>query len=607
MKKQLLFISVSLFFCFAVNAQTIKGIDVSSYQGTPNWTSVKGDAAGYVFAYAKATESISIADGSFVSNMTNGTAAGMKMGAYHFCNPIQNSASSEATYFLSIAKKYITSCNMPPMLDVEDTPGESALSTMGGAALTAWVVDWCQAVQTATGIAPVIYTDGSYAALMQAAATKYGLWIATVSGNPATPPSTTGSWSTWVFNQYSWTGTVAGISGSVDLDVFNGNTAAFNALVPCTPVTAAFTSNIKTGCVGMTVNFTDKSTTTTGTLSGWKWTFQGGTPSTSTSQNPTVTYNTAGTYYVKEVVTSTTGKDSVTESGYIHVIPSGTLPLSETFQSSTFPPTGWTMNYPVATDSAWELCTSDGFSSTQCMYFPGNCGQTVNIAGQRQQIYTPSFDFSSVVNAGLTFEVAYEPSNTTSTPAYSDTLVIYSSTDCGNTWKQIYSKGGMTLCTTGSTTSAKTDVNGAGCFVPPAGTSTWRKDSIGLASLNGQSSVMFSIESRSGWGNIYYIDNINISAPGLTSVDNIVDNTDVKVFPNPNGGAFTVEVNSENNEKVQVGVYDLLGQQVYLHEAETNVPLSVELGVKASGVYFYRVMNESGDKLIAIGKVVIQK
>jgi|GEM_PF-1079057 GH25 family lysozyme M1 (1,4-beta-N-acetylmuramidase) len=608
MKKQLLFISAlaisSLPFGSrnGLKAQSVYGIDISSYQGSPNWTSVKADPKGYVFAYAKSSESISIADGSFVYNMTNGKAAGMKMGAYHFCNPVQNSAHSEVLYFLSIARKYISSCYMPPMLDVEDTPGESALSTMGGAALTAWVADWCQEVEDSTGIAPIIYTDGSYAALMQSAATKFKLWIATDSGNPATAPSTTGSWPTWIFNQYSWTGTVSGISGSVDLDVFNGNITAFDALVPCSPVQVNFTSNVQTGCAGMSVNFTDL-TTSTGTLNAWRWDFQGGTPSSAKVQNPSgIVYNTPGTYYVKEVVNSTTGHDSVTVTGYIHVL-SGTtqsLPLSETFQSATFPPTGWTLNFPVATDSAWQLATTVGYSSTQCMYFPANCGNVSNISGQRQQIYSPAYSFTGVTNAEMSFDVAYEPSSTTS----GDTLAVYYSTDCGGTWHNIYLKGGGTLCTTGSTTGKGTDVvteSRGTCFVPP-NTSAWRRDSINLSAINNQSNVMFSFESRSGWGNIIYVDNINVPST-LTAVQNISESNDVRIYPNPNNGSFSISITGDLNEKAEVEVFDMLGQQVY------HAPVSIgvtQMNIDArAGIYFVRVMTESGS-LISQGRLVVQ-
>lgn len=368
-------------------------------------------------------------------------------------------------------------------------------------------------------------------------------------------------------------------------------------------VTPNYTSSVKSGCAGMTVNYTDASTST-GTITAYKWTFQGGSPATATTANPTVTYAKAGSYNVTEVVTSSTGVDSITNIAYINVIPTATLPLSETFQSSTFPPTGWTMNFPSPDDSAWELCTSSGYSSTQCMYFPANCGQVINITGERQQIYTPDFSFATVTNAELSFDVAYEPA---STATYSDTLVVYYSTNCGNSWTQIYSKGGMTLCTTGGTTDGKTDVNSAGCFVPTAGTSTWRRDSVSLAALNGVSGVMFSFEMRSGWGNILYLDNIDINTPSPTSVQNITNNADVKVYPNPSNGIFNLSiVNYELGMKYHIAIFNVLGQQVLSQPATNNSQLTIDLAGHAAGMYFYRLTTDEG-KLLSEGKMVLEK
>ncbi|HWF20072.1 MAG TPA: GH25 family lysozyme, partial [Verrucomicrobiae bacterium] len=89
-----------LALAFAPNrllAQRPLGIDVSSYQGTPNWSSVRG--SGIVFAWAKATESTTITDGDFAYNENNGKAAGVLMGAYHFAHPNLNSPGAEAGYF----------------------------------------------------------------------------------------------------------------------------------------------------------------------------------------------------------------------------------------------------------------------------------------------------------------------------------------------------------------------------------------------------------------------------------------------------------------------------------------------------------------------------
>lgn len=64
------------------------------------------------------------------------------------------------------------------------------------------------------------------------------------------------------------------------------------------------------------VHFTDESA---GIPTGWQWTFTGGSPSSSTSQNPTVTYSTPGLYTVKLKVTNSFGADSLTKTSYIRV------------------------------------------------------------------------------------------------------------------------------------------------------------------------------------------------------------------------------------------------------------------------------------------------
>ena len=79
---------------------------------------------------------------------------------------------------------------------------------------------------------------------------------------------------------------------------------------------ANFTANKTNICSGSTIHFTDEST---GSPTNWKWTFTGGTPNTSTAQNPMVSYDSAGTYAVKLVVSNTGGTDSLEQTGYITV------------------------------------------------------------------------------------------------------------------------------------------------------------------------------------------------------------------------------------------------------------------------------------------------
>ncbi|PCH97859.1 MAG: hypothetical protein COB85_02375 [Bacteroidetes bacterium] len=69
-------------------------------------------------------------------------------------------------------------------------------------------------------------------------------------------------------------------------------------------------------CEGTTVNYTDMST---GNVISWAWTFAGGIPATSSEQNPSVVYNTAGIYDVTLIATNSIGEDTLISTSYITV------------------------------------------------------------------------------------------------------------------------------------------------------------------------------------------------------------------------------------------------------------------------------------------------
>ena len=71
-------------------------------------------------------------------------------------------------------------------------------------------------------------------------------------------------------------------------------------------IVADFTANATAVAVGGSVHFTDNSWGAQ--LTNWDWEFEGGTPATSTAQNPTVTYNQAGTFGVRLTVTNADGE-----------------------------------------------------------------------------------------------------------------------------------------------------------------------------------------------------------------------------------------------------------------------------------------------------------
>jgi len=69
--------------------------------------------------------------------------------------------------------------------------------------------------------------------------------------------------------------------------------------------------------VSQIVNFTDL---TQNIPTSWNWTFTGATPSSSTQQNPSVSYGSTGIYPVKLVASNAFGIDSLTKTAYINVV-----------------------------------------------------------------------------------------------------------------------------------------------------------------------------------------------------------------------------------------------------------------------------------------------
>ena len=92
--------------------------------------------------------------------------------------------------------------------------------------------------------------------------------------------------------------------------------------ITTTPPVADFSADDVSAGIGQTVTFTDLSANHPTT---WAWTFTGGTPSSSTEQNPSVVYNAIGTYNVSLTVTNAYGEDSETKNGFITITNTGSV------------------------------------------------------------------------------------------------------------------------------------------------------------------------------------------------------------------------------------------------------------------------------------------
>ncbi len=205
-----------------------QGIDVSSFQGTVNWTAAYNNST-IRFAFAKATEGQYYQDAYYHNNMSNGKIAGLLMGAYHFAEPAQNSGGSQADYFYAFANANfnIGGQTIGPVLDLEVFNGH-----VGAVNYTDWSNQWGSEVTTkmhnhGQTCAWLLYTSSCSACNVNS--NENGKpWIADYNGQDSetgTPWSVCGSCSwngTWRFWQWTATGSVSGVSGNCDRDVYNG-------------------------------------------------------------------------------------------------------------------------------------------------------------------------------------------------------------------------------------------------------------------------------------------------------------------------------------------------------------------------------------------------
>lgn len=107
----------------------------------------------------------------------------------------------------------------------------------------------------------------------------------------------------------------------------------------CTPVSSPSADFItecssKKGCKGSSIKFHDLSTHNP---TSWSWTFPGGTPATSTEQNPSITYNTAGVHSVSLVSSNSSGDGTMeTKTSYITIYDSPTSACTPGLQNSGY-------------------------------------------------------------------------------------------------------------------------------------------------------------------------------------------------------------------------------------------------------------------------------
>lgn len=197
------------------------GVDVCSYQGQIDWQQVA--AAGVEYAIIRVggrgwgPEGKLYTDEYAQINYDGAKAAGLQVGTYFFSQATTvEEAQEEAQYVLQIMDGW--ELEMPVVFDWEQIPTwtdpESRTAEMDARTVTDCTVAFCEEIRAA-GYMPMFYTNThQYETFLYATEVdSYGVWAAQYSDR-LTFPYYLNMW------QYTDSGTVPGIAGEVDLNLY---------------------------------------------------------------------------------------------------------------------------------------------------------------------------------------------------------------------------------------------------------------------------------------------------------------------------------------------------------------------------------------------------
>jgi len=254
-----------------------------------------------------------------------------------------------------------------------------------------------------------------------------------------------------------------------------------------------FTADKNNICTGSSIQFNGQSPNSP---TSWRWDFldEGGTTlATFQQQNISIQFDFPGIYSVRLTATNATGSSTKLESNFIAVLSSQTFTqLVNRVESSNQDFQNWLVFNPDA-DRTFQVAPVSAYGEGSFSILMDNYSTEDDPGGTVDVLITPAMDFSANQNPYLYFDHAYAQFSN----QYSDTLLVFVSLDCGNTFEPIYFRGGKDLATAPFTEDF---------FVPTA--NQWVANQIHLGALAGQPSVHFAFANFSGWGNNLYLDNI---------------------------------------------------------------------------------------------------
>jgi PKD repeat protein len=364
---------------------------------------------------------------------------------------------------------------------------------------------------------------------------------------------------------------------SKDQSVVGGSDCAWVDFIvlPASVFEAYFTANENNVCEGSVVNFYDQSSVT---AISWDWTFEGGTPATSTNQNPVVGYLNPGVFDVSLTVSdgvetvTTTIENYITVSALPGIVPS---------------PTGLTMVCADWGNTSYTTAGLSGITSYDWVLEPANAGSVSGTGLTATVQWTSGFlGDASLKVAGENICGAGTYSNPINITRYLPEVTLEPFDWICLGWPSFELTGGYPEG--GEYTGAGVD---NGWFDPAAAGA-------------GTHTIIYTYGDPNGCENF---TTGTILVDPCTGIEDAAGNAGVQLFPNPNNGSFTLVLNLAKDNTVDLKIFNALNELVFEENnisVVKNMKHKVELNGLSKGIYYLHVSGNSTDQVI---KIIVQK
>ena len=432
--------------------------------------------------------------------------------------------------------------------------------------------------------------------------------------------------------------------------------ATWTCSIASVPV-ANFSTSALAVCMSDSVSFVNTSSDAT----SYEWTFPGGSPASSNLANPSILFNSSGTYSVTLIATGLGGSDTIVQNITVSVsqLPTSNFQTSDTLLQLPASTAAFTNNSINASNYLWSFGDSStssaqapihtyidtGWFSVMLIASNGLCpddtlllNNYIYVADSVSAPPSPlaGFSYSSTeiclgdsvqfTNTSIyadtyqwIFEFASPPFSTNENPA-----IIYISSGSFEVTLIVSGQGGtdtlsQTINVTINTPPIAAFVASDTILLMPNTTATFTNNSINADSYQWDFDDASTSSAQNPWhqyndtgtyavvliaGNECGNDTatINIYVENSTNIQQQATSSRLHIFPNPNSGVFELQFGTVALPSLNMTIYNVFGEKIHYQIIKSPNQL-IDISSYPKGIYFLQLQN---DEFVHSSKIVVR-